>query len=66
MDYNFADCSVPQEKSNAEINVELEISDASGEEDENDGRRNYKQLEYSRPTGLYAFFLLLSAFFYWG
>ncbi|KZV45935.1 histone-lysine N-methyltransferase ASHH2 [Dorcoceras hygrometricum] len=32
-DKDFADCSVAQEKSNAEINVELEISDASCEED---------------------------------
>ncbi|XP_075514162.1 histone-lysine N-methyltransferase ASHH2-like isoform X2 [Primulina tabacum] len=32
-DKDFADCLVPQEKSNAEINVELEISDASCEED---------------------------------
>lgn len=29
----FADCSIPQEKSNAEINKELEISELSGEED---------------------------------
>ncbi|KAF5199229.1 Histone-lysine n-methyltransferase ashh2 [Thalictrum thalictroides] len=33
MDKAFADCSIPQEKSNAEINAELEISEASGEED---------------------------------
>ncbi|XP_057973979.1 histone-lysine N-methyltransferase ASHH2 isoform X2 [Malania oleifera] len=29
MDKAFADCSIPQEKSNAEINAELDISDAS-------------------------------------
>ncbi|KAI4387974.1 hypothetical protein MLD38_000356 [Melastoma candidum] len=52
LDRNFAHCSVPQEKSNAEINEELELSDASGEEDENDTLINYKQLEFSRPTGL--------------
>ncbi|KAI4320551.1 hypothetical protein MLD38_034020 [Melastoma candidum] len=52
LDRNFADCSVSQEKSNDEINKELELSDASGEEDENDSRINYKQLEFSRPTGL--------------
>ncbi|KAK4387335.1 Histone-lysine N-methyltransferase ASHH2 [Sesamum angolense] len=33
MDKDFADCSIPQEKSNSEINEELEISDASCEED---------------------------------
>ncbi|CAH9101764.1 unnamed protein product [Cuscuta europaea] len=33
LDKNFSDCSTPQEKSNAEINVELELSDMSGEED---------------------------------
>ena len=33
MDKAFADCSIPQEKSNAEINAELEISDASCEDD---------------------------------
>ncbi|KAK4429611.1 Histone-lysine N-methyltransferase ASHH2 [Sesamum alatum] len=32
-DRDFADCSIPQEKSNSEINEELEISDASCEED---------------------------------
>ncbi|KAF3337736.1 histone-lysine N-methyltransferase ASHH2-like isoform X2 [Carex littledalei] len=31
-DKAFADCSIPQEKSNAEINAELEISDGSGDE----------------------------------
>ncbi|KAF3640375.1 putative premnaspirodiene oxygenase-like [Capsicum annuum] len=33
LDRAFADCSFPQEKSNSEINAELEISDGSGEED---------------------------------
>ncbi|CAA6667711.1 unnamed protein product [Spirodela intermedia] len=32
-DKAFADCTIPQEKTNAEINAELEISDASCEED---------------------------------
>ncbi|CAI9115513.1 OLC1v1016428C1 [Oldenlandia corymbosa var. corymbosa] len=36
MDEGFADCSIPQEKSNADINAELDISDASCEEDECD------------------------------
>lgn len=33
VDKEFADCSIPQEKSNAAINAELDISDASCEED---------------------------------
>ncbi|KAL8125336.1 histone-lysine N-methyltransferase ASHH2-like [Apium graveolens] len=33
VDKDFADCSIPQEKSNAAINAELDISDASCEED---------------------------------
>ncbi|XP_031489927.1 uncharacterized protein LOC116257377 isoform X1 [Nymphaea colorata] len=32
-DKRFADCSIPQEKSNAEINAELNISEASCDED---------------------------------
>jgi len=51
-DKPFADCSIPQEKSNAEINAELDISDASGEEDANDGRLNYKGLECTRSAGM--------------
>ncbi|KAF3337732.1 histone-lysine N-methyltransferase ASHH2-like isoform X2 [Carex littledalei] len=39
-DKAFADCSIPQEKSNAEINAELEISDGSG--DEGPSSRGYK------------------------
>lgn len=42
-DKDFAHCSVPQEKSNAEINVELEISDASCEEDGCDASLNSNQ-----------------------
>ncbi|XVF39253.1 hypothetical protein PTKIN_Ptkin01aG0020400 [Pterospermum kingtungense] len=42
MDKAFADCSIPQEKSNADINAELGISDA--EEDGCDAL-NYKELE---------------------
>ncbi|OMO53331.1 hypothetical protein COLO4_36773 [Corchorus olitorius] len=42
VDKAFADCSIPQEKSNADINAELGISDA--EEDGYDGL-NYKELE---------------------
>ncbi|KAL3678466.1 hypothetical protein R1sor_021422 [Riccia sorocarpa] len=36
---DFANCSIPQEKSNAEINAELQISEFSGseEDDDNDG-----------------------------
>ncbi|XP_017981320.1 PREDICTED: histone-lysine N-methyltransferase ASHH2 isoform X2 [Theobroma cacao] len=42
VDKAFADCSIPQEKSNADINADLGISDA--EEDGCDGL-NYKELE---------------------
>ncbi|VFR00252.1 unnamed protein product [Cuscuta campestris] len=40
LDERFADCSTPQEKSNSEINLELEISDMSGEDDVFDARLN--------------------------
>ncbi|KAF8026567.1 hypothetical protein BT93_F3148 [Corymbia citriodora subsp. variegata] len=50
MDIAFADCSIPQEKSNADINAELDISDASCEEDEGTARPNYKELGLSRVT----------------
>lgn len=33
----FANCSIPQVKTNAEINAELELSDASADEADNDG-----------------------------
>ncbi|KAL6899217.1 hypothetical protein ACP4OV_005875 [Aristida adscensionis] len=36
-DKAFADCSIPQEKTNAEINAELELSDASADEADNAG-----------------------------
>ncbi|PPE00785.1 hypothetical protein GOBAR_DD02201 [Gossypium barbadense] len=42
MDKTFADCSIPQEKSNADINAELGVSDA--EEDGCDGL-NYKEFD---------------------
>ncbi|XP_020212538.1 histone-lysine N-methyltransferase ASHH2 [Cajanus cajan] len=48
-DKAFADCAIPQEKSNAEINAELGLSDASGEEDAYEGCRNFKELEYRPP-----------------
>lgn len=50
MDLAFADCSIPQEMSNAEINAELGISDASGEEDANDDHLKSKRLERKRST----------------
>ncbi|KAA8546452.1 hypothetical protein F0562_002809 [Nyssa sinensis] len=50
IDKAFADCSIPQEKSNAEINAELEISDASCEEDACDTRLNSKRLERKHAT----------------
>ncbi|KAK7410632.1 hypothetical protein VNO78_01574 [Psophocarpus tetragonolobus] len=45
----FADCDIPQEKSNAEINAELGLSDASGEEDACEGSKSFKELEYRPP-----------------
>ncbi|KAJ7959179.1 Histone-lysine N-methyltransferase ASHH2 [Quillaja saponaria] len=48
-DKAFAHCSIAQEKSNAEINAELGLSDASGEEDAYDACKNYKALEFRRP-----------------
>lgn len=52
MDKALADCSIPQEKSNADINAELELSDASGEEDASGTHLNYKGLECRRPRGI--------------
>lgn len=52
MDKAFSDCSTPQEKSNADINAELEISDASGEEDASGSRLNYKGLGCRRLRGI--------------
>ncbi|KAK7311510.1 hypothetical protein RJT34_09708 [Clitoria ternatea] len=48
-DEAFADCAIPQEKSNAEINAELGLSDASGEEDAYEESKNYKELRYQPP-----------------
>ncbi|KAK4751982.1 hypothetical protein SAY87_020780 [Trapa incisa] len=50
LDKRFADCSIPQEMSNADINAELELSDYSCEDDYYDGNQNYKELKCSRPT----------------
>uniref|UniRef100_A0ACD5W5U5 Uncharacterized protein n=1 Tax=Avena sativa TaxID=4498 RepID=A0ACD5W5U5_AVESA len=36
-DKTFSDCSIPQEKTNSEINAELDLSDASADEADNDG-----------------------------
>ncbi|KAJ8531165.1 hypothetical protein K7X08_026599 [Anisodus acutangulus] len=43
LDRDMADCSIAQEKSNSEINAELEISDADGEEDGLGRRLNSNQ-----------------------
>ncbi|XP_052202818.1 histone-lysine N-methyltransferase ASHH2 [Diospyros lotus] len=50
MDKSFADCSIPQEKSNSEINAELEISDASCEEDASDHHWCSKRMEAKHST----------------
>eukprot|EP00268_Persea_americana_P038767 TRINITY_DN38397_c0_g1_i2.p1 TRINITY_DN38397_c0_g1~~TRINITY_DN38397_c0_g1_i2.p1 ORF type:complete len:2316 (+),score=492.02 TRINITY_DN38397_c0_g1_i2:357-6950(+) len=49
-DKAFADCLIPQEKTNAEINAELEISDASCEEDSCSARPISKGLEPRQLT----------------
>lgn len=51
-DKAFADCAIPQEKSNAEINAELGLSEGSGEEDVYERSKNYKELEYRPPLGM--------------
>ncbi|GMH22312.1 hypothetical protein Nepgr_024155 [Nepenthes gracilis] len=43
-DKAFADCSIPQEKSNAEINVELEISDEEDACDARLGSKGYRSM----------------------
>ncbi|KAK7275604.1 hypothetical protein RIF29_16723 [Crotalaria pallida] len=48
-DKAFADCSIPQEKSNAEINAELGLSYASGEEDAYENSNNDKELQHRTP-----------------
>lgn len=63
-DSAFADCAVPQEKSNAEINAELGLSDASGEEDAYEGSKNFKELEYRPPFGMLHLLASLSLVFY--
>ena len=53
MDKAFADCSIPQEKSNGEINAELEISDASCEEDVYDAHLTSKEFGQRHSTGMW-------------
>ncbi|KAL1820242.1 hypothetical protein ACET3Z_015111 [Daucus carota] len=50
VDKDFADCSIPQEKSNAEINAELDISDASCEEDAGAALHMIDRLEKKKAT----------------
>ena len=50
MDKAFADCSIPQEKSNAEINAELGISDV--DEDACDAPSNYMELDCRHTSGM--------------
>lgn len=52
-DKDFADCSIPQEKSNSEINEELEISDGSCEED---AFGTFLKPKQDRSKGLYFLF----------
>lgn len=52
MDITFADCSIPQEKTNADINAELGLSDY----EEEDGLINYntsgKGLDFQSTPGM--------------
>ncbi|XP_047340625.1 histone-lysine N-methyltransferase ASHH2-like isoform X2 [Impatiens glandulifera] len=48
MDKEYADCSVPQEKSNDDINEELEISDASCGEDPCNTYSNSRKLDHKQ------------------
>lgn len=50
VDKDFADCSIPQEKSNAEINAELDISDASCEEGAGADLHKTDRLEKKKAT----------------
>lgn len=50
-DKAFADCSIPQEKTNAEINAELDLSDASADEAD-DGRSNSKAVKAPSWTSI--------------
>ncbi|KAG9149163.1 hypothetical protein Leryth_003160 [Lithospermum erythrorhizon] len=50
VDKNFGNCSIPQEKSDAQINTELEISDASCVEGVWDARLNSNSLGENRST----------------
>lgn len=52
MDRDLADCSIAQEKSNSEINAELEISDASGEEDVLRTRLNSNRSGQKKAPGI--------------
>ncbi|XP_010930691.2 uncharacterized protein [Elaeis guineensis] len=51
-DKAFADCLIPQEKTNAEINAELEISDASCDEDFSCVHPSSKGIKTSKSTAL--------------
>ncbi|XP_072969717.1 uncharacterized protein [Typha angustifolia] len=46
-DKEFANCLIPQEKTNAEINAELELSDASCDEDSCSMQTNFKGIKTS-------------------
>lgn len=55
MDKAFADCSIPQEKTNAEINAELDISDASCEEDVCNAQSTRKGVEAKKISGIHVY-----------
>lgn len=50
-DKAFSDCLTPQEKTNAEINAELQISDVSCEEGSQNAQPNSKRTDQNFFTG---------------
>lgn len=55
MDEEFSDCSIPQEKSNAEINAELDLSDASCEDEAGASLHKPSGPEKKKLTGSFVF-----------
>lgn len=61
MDKGFADCLIPQEMSNAEINAELQISDASCGEDDSYAGLNSNRSESKHSAGICFFGLVVAS-----
>lgn len=58
LDKTFADCSVPQEKSDHAINIELELSDCDEDVDEVSEATTLKK---SQPIGMHTIISLFSS-----